>query len=134
MRSAALFGFIIVLAGHISAPVQAQTTDDSLRIYAVNIVKTPPFRNQFTGYGIYLGQGIIITAAHVVGHWTFFTRPRVLIAGQDLPAKVIKEGSFEQTDLALLSVEEAALPLSLRLRRSGENDALSNYIAAVNRP
>ena len=118
MRSAALFGFIIVLAGHISAPVQAQTTDDSLRIYAVNIVKTPPFRNQFTGYGIYLGQGIIITAAHVVGHWTFFTSPRVLIAGQDLPAKVIKEGSFEQTDLALLSVEEAALPLSLRLRRN----------------
>jgi hypothetical protein len=42
----------------------------------------------------------------------------VLIAGQDLPAKVIKEGSFEQTDLALLSVEEAALPLSLRLRRN----------------
>jgi hypothetical protein len=118
MRSAALFGFIIVLAGHISAPVQAQTTDDSLRVYAVNIVKTPPFSNQFTGYGIYLGQGIIITAAHVVGHWTFFTRPRVLIAGQDLPAEVIKEGSFEQTDLALLSVEETALPLSLRLRRN----------------
>jgi hypothetical protein len=118
MRPVALFGFIILLAGHISLPVQAQTTDDSLRIYAVNIVKTLPFRHQFTGYGIYLGKGIIITAAHVVGNWPLFTRPRVRIAGQDLPAKVIKEGSFQQIDLALLSVEETELPLSLRLRRN----------------
>ncbi len=118
MRSVALFGFIILLAGHISSPVQAETIDDPLRIYAVNIVKTLPFRNQFTGYGIYLGKGIIITAAHVVGNWPLLTRPRVLIAGQDLPAKVVKEGSFEQIDLALLSVEEAGLPLSLRLRRN----------------
>jgi hypothetical protein len=85
---------------------------------AVNVVKTPPFEKQFTGYGIYLTQGIVITAAHVVGRWPFFTHPRVLIAGQDLPAKVIKEGSFETTDLALLSVDDAALPVSLRLRRN----------------
>ena len=60
----------------------------------------------------------MITAAHVVGHWPFLTHPRVLIAGQDLPAKVIKQGSFETTDLALLSVDEAKLPISLRLRRN----------------
>jgi len=118
MRSAALFGFVIVAAARICAPVQAETADDSLRIYAVNIVKTPPFKKQFTGYGIYLGQSIVVTAAHVVGHWPFFTHPRVLIAGQDLPAKLIKLGSFEQVDLALLSVEEARLPVSLRLRRN----------------
>lgn len=70
------------------------------------------------GDGIYLGQGIVITAAHVVGHWPLFTHPRVLIAGQDLPAKVIKEGSFEQIDLALLSVEEDRLPVWLRMRRN----------------
>jgi hypothetical protein len=96
----------------------AQTTDSSLEIYAVNVVKTPPFEKQFTGYGIYLGKGLVITAAHVVGHWPVFTHPRVLIAGQDLPATIIKKGSFEQIDLALLSVDESGLPVSLRLRRN----------------
>jgi hypothetical protein len=112
-------GFVIFAVAYAAVPARAQTPDDdSLRIYAVNVVKTPPFKMQFTGYGIYLGRGIIITAAHVVGRWSFFTRPRVLIAGQDLPAKVIKEGSFEQTDLALLSVDEEQLPVALRLRRN----------------
>ena len=44
--------------------------------------------------------------------------PRVLVAGLDLPAKVLKEGSFETTDLALLSVDKERLPVSLRLRRN----------------
>lgn len=124
MGSTARLGFIIVAAANICAPVRAQSpdgslrSDDSLRIYAVNVVKTPPFEKQFTGYGIYLGHGAVITAAHVVGHWPFFTNPRVLIAGQDLPVKIIKQGSFEQTDLALLSVDEERLPISLRLRRN----------------
>jgi hypothetical protein len=118
MRQTACFALAAVFASLLSAAVHAQSTDDDFRIYAVNVVKTPPFERQFTGYGIYLGQGIVITAAHVVGHWPFLTHPRVLIAGQDLPAKVIKEGSFETTDLALLSVDEAKLPISLRLRRN----------------
>ena len=118
MCLAARFGFIIIAAACISVPVQAQSPDDDLKVYAVNVVKTPPFEKQFTGYGIYLGHGIVITAAHVVGHWPNFTNPRVLIAGQDLPAKVIKEGSFETVDLALLSVDETRLPVSLRLRRN----------------
>lgn len=118
MHPAPWLVFVILVAVHISAQAHAQTADDSLRVYAVKIVKTPPFEKQFTGYGIYLGQGIVITAAHVVGRWPFFTRPRVLIAGRDLPARVVKEGSFEQIDLALLSVEEARLPVSMRLRRN----------------
>jgi hypothetical protein len=118
MRQSACFASAAVIAGLLSASVQAQSADDDLRIYAVNVVKTPPFEKQITGYGIYLGQGYVITAAHVVGHWPLFTHPRVLIAGQDLPAKIIKEGSFETTDLALLSVDEATLPMSLRLRRN----------------
>jgi hypothetical protein len=118
LRSAARIGFVIMAAAYLLTPVHAQTSDDSLQIYAVSIIKTPPFQNKFVGDGIYLGQGFVITAAHVVGHWPFFTHPRVLISGQDLPAKVIKEGSFEQIDLALLSVEEDRLPISLRLRRN----------------
>jgi hypothetical protein len=97
---------------------QAQNSDGDLEVYAVNVVKTAPLEKQFTGYGIYLGHGAVITAAHVVGHWPAITNPRVLVAGLDLPAKVIKEGSFEQTDLALLSVDKERLPVSLRLRRN----------------
>lgn len=118
MRSIASLGFVIVAMVFSSAPAHAQSSDDSLGIYAVNVVRTSPFKKQSIGYGIYLGQGLVITAAHVVGHWPFFTNPRVIVAGQDLAAKVIKEGSFDQVDLALLSVEEAQLPMSLRLRRN----------------
>jgi hypothetical protein len=99
-------------------PLHAQANDVALQIYAVNIVKTPPFKEPFTGYGVYLGQGLVLTAAHVVGHWPFFTRPRVLVAGQDLPVTIIKQGSFETTDLALLSIDAERLPVSLRLRRN----------------
>jgi hypothetical protein len=118
MRSALWFCFIVIATACISLHVEAQSSDDDLEVYAVNVVKTPPFEKQITGYGIYLGHGMIITAAHVVGHWPALTDPRVLIAGEDLPAKVIKEGSFEQTDLALLSVDKERLPVSLRLRRN----------------
>lgn len=99
-------------------PVQAQSPDDSLNIYAVNVVKTTPFQEPSTGYGIYLGKGAVITAAHVIGRWGFLKDPHVLIAGQNLPAKIIKEGSVKKIDLTLLSVDEARLPVSLRLRRN----------------
>jgi hypothetical protein len=80
-------------------------TDSSLRIYAVHV----------SGglYGVYLGQGLIITAAHVVGS----ANPPVRIAGLDLSGKVVKLSPFEQLDLALLSVDEEKLPINLRLRR-----------------
>lgn len=117
-RSVVWSAVMVATAAYTSAPTYAQSADDSLRIYAVNVVKTVPFKKQFTGDGIYLGNGLVITAAHVVGHWPALTRPRVIIAGQDLPAQIIKEGSFEQVDLALLSVEQSPLPVSLRLRRN----------------
>jgi trypsin-like peptidase len=92
--------------------------DDSLQIYAVNVVHAAPFKHPFIGYGIYLGSGKIITAAHVVGHWPLFKNLRVLIAGLDLPAEVIKQSDFDDADLALLSVDESRLPISLQLRRN----------------
>lgn len=94
------------------------SSPDVFRVYAVNVVHTAPLKQPFVGYGIYLGGGKIITAAHVVGHWPSFTNPRVLIAGQDLPATVLKDGDAQQIDLMLLSVDESRLPFSLRLRRN----------------
>lgn len=69
------------------------------------------------GSGIYLGKGVFITAAHVAGR-AWLTRPKVAIAGSEYPTRVVKEGSFEGTDLTLLSVEEELLPARLRLRRN----------------
>jgi len=103
-------------AANVFAPADA--SGDELRIYAVNIVRTVPFKSPFIGYGIYLGQGTVLTAAHVIGHWPSYTRVRVIIAGQDLPAKAIRYISPDDTDLALISVDAERLPISLRLRRN----------------
>jgi len=90
--------------------VQAQPTDDSLRIYAVDIWQDPP-----QSWGP-LGKGLVITAAHVVGS-VAQTKPRVHIAGMELPATAIREGNVERVDLTLLSVDEQKLPVYLRMRR-----------------
>lgn len=114
-----LVSFVVLAAATMPARAQAPTPDDNdLHVYAVNVVKSPPLEKQFVGYGIYLGNGKVITAAHVVGHWPSVTHPHVWIAGLDLPAEVLKIGSLEDTDLALLSIDAAQLPISLRLRRN----------------
>jgi hypothetical protein len=83
-----------------------QSTDDWLRIYAVDI-------NGFSG--IYLGKGLVVTAAHVVGGTG--TRLDVGIAGLHMEAKVTRAGKFEDVDLSLLSLDASKLPVWLQLRR-----------------
>jgi hypothetical protein len=113
IRLAGWFGFIIA-AAYVSVPAYAQNPDDALRVYAVKVVRTPPrSKEPLISSGIYLGRGAVITAAHVVG-----PNLRVLLAGQDFPANVIKQGSSETTDLALLSVDQTHLPARLLLRRN----------------
>ena len=120
---------LIIAAAVLAAPVlsHAQSSDDDLRVYAVGIVNVAPFKRPFSGYGIYLGESTIITAAHVVGHWPLFTNPTIKIGGQEILGKVIKKGAFPQLDLAQLSVEQSSLPDSLRLRQ----DHLCKELAAV---
>jgi hypothetical protein len=113
MLSRLLFS-ALVLAG-LMKPCLAQDMDDSLLAFAVNIHRTPV--QTWPGYGIYLGQGLFLTAAHVVGR-AWMTRPKVVIAGQDYPTRTIKEGSFEGTDLTLLAVDENLLPMRVRLRQT----------------
>jgi hypothetical protein len=117
--------FIIVLAANISLAAQAGTPngpsapDNSLMIYAVKVIHNRPFEEPFSGYGIYLGKGIVITAGHVVGRWpSFISSPRVLFGDKTLPAQIIKQGSPETIDLAILTVDQTNLPVSLRLRRN----------------
>ena len=59
---------------------------------------------------------MVITAAHVVGSASQ-TNPVVRLAGIELPAKAIKEGSSENVDLTLLSIEEKKLPIYVQMRR-----------------
>jgi len=114
MRLRFIFGVIVLTVLVRSA--WAQNLDDSLLAYAVNVHRTP-MQTWGPGYGIYLGKGLFITAAHVVGR-AWITRPKVVVAGLEYPTRVIKEGSFEGTDLTLMSIEESLLPMRLRLRRT----------------
>jgi hypothetical protein len=104
----------LIIAYSFTGAAFAQDPDESLRLYAVHINRTP--QQAWTGYGIYLGSGLVITAAHVVG-WAFWNKPRVEIAGKNLATKVVKEGSLNSVDVSLISVDETELPVSLRLRR-----------------
>ena len=88
--------------------------DDALRVYAVHINRTPP--QSWPGYGMYLGNGLVITAAHVPGNFAD-TRPHVIVNGSDYPSRLVKQGSLDGVDLTLLSVDPAALPVRMRLRR-----------------
>ena len=85
------------------------------RRLAVHINRTP--QQSWPGYGIYLGNGLILTAAHVAGD-VAQTKPHVVIAGQDLPATLVKQGSLDSVDLTLLSIDGTKLPVGLQMRRT----------------
>jgi S1-C subfamily serine protease len=93
---------------------RAEGSDEFLRTYAVKVLQHP--RQSWTGSGIYLGDGLVITAAHVVNPASV-TKPTVLFDNLELPTTVVKEGDYEDIDLALLSVDENRLPFNLRVRR-----------------
>jgi hypothetical protein len=93
-----------------------ENSDSRLLVYAVYIHKSIK-ENWGPGVAIYLGKGLFITAAHVAGR-TWITRPKIVIAGEQLPTNVVKAGDFETIDLTLLSVDEARLPSRLSLRRN----------------
>ncbi len=94
---------------------RAQSDQADLKAIAVHINRTP--QQPWPGYGVYLGNGLILTAAHVAGN-VAQTKPRVVIAGQDLPATLVKQGSLESVDLTLLSIDGTKLPIPLQMRRT----------------
>jgi hypothetical protein len=106
--------FGLIIAAALAGPACCQDVDDSLRIYGVHIDRTP--KQPWTGLGIYLGNGFVITPAHVAG-LGFWRRPRVEVDGRDLPTKVLKDGHFHSVDITLLSVDERQLPVKVGLRR-----------------
>jgi hypothetical protein len=99
--------FILCLVFVLPSYGRAAGPDDSLLAYAVGVNG---------GAGIYLGKGLVLSVAHVVGGG-ILNKPKVIIVGQTLIATVVKESAFEQLDLALLEIDEEGLPVRLRLRR-----------------
>src|SRR5260370_35501920 len=97
-------GFILWLVSARPSYGRAAGPDDYLLTYAVGVNG---------GAGIYLGKGLVLSVAHVVGGG-ILNKPKVIIAGQTLVATVVKESAFEQLDLALLEIDEEGLPVRLR--------------------
>ena len=97
------------------ALTSAQSDPSGLTTLAAHINRTP--KQSWPGYGIYLGNGLVLTAAHVAGD-VAETKPHVVIAGQDLPATLVKQGSLDSTDLTLLSIDGTKLPVGLQMRRT----------------
>ncbi len=110
-----LASLIGCLAAHGGADAQARVDaeDHNLRAYAVNVFRNP--KQSWPGYGIYLGRGQVLTAAHVLAG-SMAGPPSVLIAGEELPARIVRQGDFETVDLTLVSIDERRLPARLGLR------------------
>jgi hypothetical protein len=104
---------VVACAGSF-ASAQALSGDGDLKMFAVHINRTPP--QPWPGYGVYLGNGFVLTASHVPGNFVQ-TKPHVIIAGQDLPASLVKEGALETVDLTLMSIDATKLPVRLRMSR-----------------
>jgi S1-C subfamily serine protease len=105
-------GLVLTFVGATST--FAQDANASLQLYAVYIFQSPT--KTPVGTGVYLGNGYVITAAHVIG-LSLLEDVRVKFAAQELPAKLVKRGQFHDVDLSLLSVDEHLLPVALQLRR-----------------
>jgi hypothetical protein len=81
------------------------TKIDPLMSYAVDV----------GGSAIYLGRGFLITAAHVGGHIGEMRVAR--LGGQSISGKWIKAGSFDETDVSIMELDDVLLPNGIRTLR-----------------
>ena len=116
VRSLAFFGGIALASIAVCAADAVQSPDDTLSYFAATVNHTP-MQSWGPGAGIYLGHGLVLTAAHVAGR-TWLTRPKVILGGQEFSTSTVKAGSFEDVDLTLLSFDDSTLPLRYRLRQN----------------
>ena len=109
---------IFLLAALIGSPHSAfavsNAQDAPLLNFAVHINHTP--KQGWPGYGVYLGNGYVLTAAHVTAPFAA-TKPVVVIGKSEFPATLVREGAFDHVDLTLMSIDQTHLPLRVRMRR-----------------
>jgi hypothetical protein len=96
----------VTLSVLLALEVGAQSGASGPWVATVLILKDGSVEN---GSGVYLGSGLVLTAAHL-------TQPGqttgVRIASHDVPATIVKQGVFENVDLSVLSVDQTKLPKS----------------------
>ena len=107
------FCLSLIAAAVVAGTARSQDADAALRLYAVHIDRAQ--MTPLNGHGVYLGNGFVITAAHVVGGGDA-TKPQVKIDGRHLPTAIVKDGNVNDVDLTLLSVDVHQLPDSLASR------------------
>jgi len=104
--------FALCLAVTLLVPIVSKGADrkgsSGPWIAAARIVRN----GELDGSAIYLKSGLIISAAHLTA---VDAKMGVQIAGVVLPAKVLKQGLFEDVDLSLLLVDEKKLPANIKL-------------------
>jgi len=107
MLGAAIVGLVcLAISGSHAEPM-----DNWVQDYRVQVLRGD--EQNPGGAGVYLGNGLVITAAHVEGANTRGVR----IDGQIVPARLIKTGSFPSLFLSLVSMDQRKIPDSLRERR-----------------
>jgi len=87
-----------------------------LEPYAVRMLRGPGINGTFhdSGAGIYLGNGLILTAAHVAGKPTAESS---LLAGfpfGNVLAVFVKAGEFDDVDATLVSVDATEFPVDMQ--------------------
>jgi hypothetical protein len=106
------FAFVLCLAVTLLAPIVSIGADRK-ETSAPWIATAEIIRNGArSGSGVYLKSGLILTAAHLSD---VDANMGVRVAGVVLPTKVLKQGSVEDVDLSLLSIDDANLPASVKL-------------------
>ncbi|MFL5041361.1 MAG: trypsin-like peptidase domain-containing protein [Xanthobacteraceae bacterium] len=71
---------------------------------------------QPSGAGVHLESGLVVTAAHLTSPGS---KMGVRVAGVSLPAKLVKQGSFQDVDLSLLLVDPQKLPAPVQRIQMG---------------
>lgn len=70
--------------------------------------------NEPSGPGVYLGSGMILTAAHIVRPTAELS---VNLGGANIPARILKQGVFEDVDLSLLLIDSDKVPAHVTVSR-----------------
>jgi hypothetical protein len=106
MLGAAIVGLVcLAISGSSAEPM-----DNWVQDYVVQVLWGD--EQKPAGAGVYLGNGLVVSAAHVANTNTRGVR----IDGQDVPAKLVKTGT-PQLDLSLVSMDQSKIPDTLRDRR-----------------
>ena len=115
-RRTAVLGILIpaTLAASDATRASNAPGDGDLVAFSAHVNRAP--KQSWPGYGVYLGDGLVLTASHVPGPFAR-NNPHVVVGGRDFPTSLVKEGRIDTVDLTLLSFDPSNLPMRLRLRR-----------------